>query len=105
MTRPRHTARRLDTRRRASPFLSSCSWSCFAAAPLTGQSQCFYRVSPLAATSDELLLPNLYNVAKAYDQDCWVCLLNMEESLRPLSWSGKVDAIWNHNLRCELQQE
>ena len=68
----------------------------FRGGALTGQSQCFYRVSPLAATSDELLLPNLYNVAKAYDQDCWVCLLNMEESLAPLSWSGKVDAIWNH---------
>ena len=85
---------RYKTARLAFPFVVLVV--AFRGGALTGQSQCFYRVGPLADPSDELLLPNLFNVAKAYNQDCWVCLLNMEESLKALSWSGKVHAIWNH---------
>ena len=63
---------------------------------LTGQSQCFYRVAPLTLPTNELMLPNLFNVAKAYDQDAWICLVNLKESLKPLSWSNKVQTIWEH---------
>ena len=85
---------RYKTARLAFPFVVLVV--AFRGGALTGQSQCFYRVAPLQQSSDELALPNLFNVAKAYDQDCWVCLVNMQESLKPLSWNRRVRAIWDH---------
>jgi hypothetical protein len=41
---------------------------------LTGQQQLYYRTAPLESADDPLLLPNLYNVANAYEQRCWLCL-------------------------------
>ena len=60
---------------------------------LTGFQQCFYRRSALRQLDDELLFPNLYNVAKAYKQTCWLCLANMRKDLAPLSWENKVREI------------
>jgi hypothetical protein len=63
---------------------------------LTGHHQCFYRRSSLSGPEDELLLPNLYNVAEAYGQKCWLCLVNLRAPLGPLPWSQKVEAIRKH---------
>ena len=57
--------------------------------------QLFYRRAPLDA-GEELLLPNLYNVAKGYQQRCWVCLQHLNVDLEPLSWAQRVDAIVDH---------
>ncbi|MFQ5668116.1 MAG: hypothetical protein ACE5I7_17010 [Candidatus Binatia bacterium] len=61
---------------------------------LTGFQQLYYRRAPLGE-DEELLLPNLYNVAQGYGQRCWVCLANMRDVSR-LSWSNKVGAIVDH---------
>jgi hypothetical protein len=63
---------------------------------LTGQQQCFYRRGPLASLDDELLLPNLLNVAAAYDQTCWLCLANLNPQMVDLSWDARVRRIWEH---------
>lgn len=63
---------------------------------LTGQQQCFYRRAPLAAIDDELLLPNLLNVARAYDQTCWLCLANLNKDMAPMSWDERVRVLWSH---------
>jgi hypothetical protein len=43
----------------------------------TGLQQLFYRRAPLERPDDPLLLPNMYNVAKGYDQMCWLCLQHL----------------------------
>ena len=63
---------------------------------LTGQQQCFYRRSPLVSIEDELLLPNLLNVATAYGQTCWLCLANLNPNMAQLSWAERVRRIWTH---------
>jgi hypothetical protein len=61
---------------------------------LTGWQQLYYRCAPLDA-GDELLLPNLYNVAQGYEQRCWVCLANMPDVGR-LAWPAKLHSIIDH---------
>lgn len=61
---------------------------------LTGHQQLYYRTAPLDAGGD-LLLPNLYNVARGYGQRCWVCLANLRD-VTPLSWPGKIRAVQEH---------
>ena len=68
----------------------------FHAGNLTGQQQCFYRRAPLASIDDELLLPNLLNVAKAYDQTCWLCLANLNQNMAGISWDERVRKLWSH---------
>jgi hypothetical protein len=63
---------------------------------LTGYQQCFFRTAPLNHLSDPLYLPNLYNVAVGYGQQCWLCLANLKTDLRPLSWNEKVREIRRH---------
>jgi hypothetical protein len=63
---------------------------------LTGQQQCFYRRAPLASIEDELLLPNLLNVARAYDQTCWLCLANLNQNMAQMSWDERMRKIWFH---------
>jgi hypothetical protein len=63
---------------------------------LTGQQQCFYRRSPLGSIDDELLLPNLLNVACAYDQTCWLCLANLSPVMAQMSWAERVRTVWSH---------
>lgn len=63
---------------------------------LTGQQQCFYRRAPLEAIGDELLLPNLLNVARAYDQTCWLCLANLNPNMAQMSWDARVRKVWSH---------
>ena len=44
----------------------------------SGWQQLYYRRAPLeSAESQELLLPNMANVALAYHQRCWVCLQHL----------------------------
>lgn len=61
---------------------------------LTGFQQLYYRRAPLGR-EEGLLLPNTYNVANAYQQRCWVCLLNLRD-VSPLSWPDKISAIVDH---------
>jgi hypothetical protein len=75
----------------AFPFIVSIV--AFRAGALTGYQQCFYRTEPLGALSDPLCLPNLFNVADAYGQTCWLCLANLPIDFASLTWSGKVNAI------------
>jgi hypothetical protein len=61
---------------------------------LTGLQQLYYRREPLDAGED-LLLPNLYNVAQGYGQRCWVCLANLAD-VSGLSWADKIRAVVDH---------
>jgi hypothetical protein len=61
---------------------------------LTGMQQLYYRREPLVA-GEELLLPNLYNVAQGYGQRCWVCLANLAD-VGHLAWPAKLHAIVDH---------
>lgn len=65
---------------------------------LTGYQQCFYRTAPLRLPADDLLLPNLYNVAIGYGMQCWLCLANLQKSrnLSALPWFEKVAEIRKH---------
>jgi hypothetical protein len=63
---------------------------------LTGLQQCFYRNAPLESFSDSLLYPNLYNVAAAYGQDCWLCLVNLKKDLTRMKWENRVREIRKH---------
>jgi len=64
----------------------------------TGFQQLYYRREPLessSASEQELLLPNLLNVADGYGQKCWVCLANLEIDPSQ-SWSKRIDAVIEH---------
>jgi hypothetical protein len=63
---------------------------------LTGYQQCFYRAAPVQRLDDPLFFPNLYNVAKGYGQQCWLCLVNLRKNLAPLPWGEKVREIRRH---------
>lgn len=68
----------------------------FSHGALTPLSQLYYRAHPLTDRDDELLLPNLPNVARGYGLECWVCLVGMRDDLVGRSWSEKVEAIAAH---------
>ena len=61
---------------------------------LTGVQQLYYRREPLDA-GENLLLPNLCNVAQGYGLRCWLCLQNLQPLVR-LTWPQKVAAIAEH---------
>jgi len=63
---------------------------------LTGYQQCFYRTASVQHLDDPLFFPNLYNVAKGYRQQCWLCLANLRKNLAPLAWEEKVREIRTH---------
>ena len=64
---------------------------------LTGFQQLYYRRQSLTEGPDDLLLPNLYNVAEAYEQRCWVCLAQLGDVTR-LPWADKLRAVVGHVL-------
>ena len=66
----------------------------FRSGELTGAQQLYYRTEPLDR-GEELLLPNLYNVAEGYGLRCWLCLANLS-GLSELAWPAKVDRILEH---------
>lgn len=61
---------------------------------LTGLQQLYYRNEPLDAGED-LLLPNLFNVAQGYGQRCWVCLQHLDP-LGPAPLSELVPRVVEH---------
>jgi len=63
---------------------------------LCGFQQLYYRTAPLRSGHEDLLLPNLYNVAQGYRQRCWLCLQMLEDKVRALPWPGKIDAVVDH---------
>jgi len=63
---------------------------------LTPIAQLYYRTRPLGDADDELLLPNLPNVAQGHGYSCWLCLLGIGDDLSSRSWSEKVAAIAAH---------
>lgn len=83
-----------ETVRLAFPFVVTIV--AFRDGGLTGHQQCFYRTEPLTRIADPLLLPNLYNVANGYGQQCWLCLANLQIDLRPRPWHDKVREIRRH---------
>jgi hypothetical protein len=70
---------------------------------LTGQQQLYYRTDSLD-TGEDLLLPNLYNVAKGYGQRCWLCLQNLLEVNRLPSWSAKIAAVGDYVFSAAFNQ-
>jgi hypothetical protein len=62
---------------------------------ITNFHQVFYRVASLDE-GDELLLPNLLNVARGYAQPAWVCLQNLPPRTWNKTWAKKIDAIVEH---------
>jgi hypothetical protein len=66
----------------------------FRGGALTGYQQLYYRTASIEQGED-LLLPNLYNVADGYGQRCWLCLVNVPDVTR-LSWPEKIDAVVEH---------
>jgi hypothetical protein len=69
---------------------------------LTGLQQLYYRVESMDEGED-LLLPNLFNVAQGYGQRCWLCLQNVGP-LADLSWGRKVDTISEHLFSAAFNQ-
>jgi hypothetical protein len=63
---------------------------------LTQVQQAFYRTKPLAGLDDELCYTNLLNVARGYDLESWVCLVNLMSRLGGLDWGRRVRAITEH---------
>jgi hypothetical protein len=61
---------------------------------LTGYQQLYYRTASIEQGED-LLLPNLYNVAEGYGQRCWLCLANLRDVTR-LPWPAKINAVVEH---------
>ena len=74
----------------------------FRGGALTGQQQLYYRADSLDS-GDELMLPNLYNVAKGYGQQCWLCLQNVAD-LRSLPWHEKLARIVDHTFSAGFNQ-
>jgi hypothetical protein len=66
----------------------------FRGGSLTGQQQLYYRRASLDH-GDDLLLPNLYNVAQGYRQRCWVCLQHVPD-VGGMSWDVKISTIVDH---------
>ena len=61
---------------------------------LTGQQQLYYRNQSLDC-GEELLLPNLYNVAEGYGQRCWLCLQHAPD-VGSMEWDAKIATIVDH---------
>jgi hypothetical protein len=85
---------RYRTARLAFPFVILIL--AFREGGLTGYQQCFYRASPLRSLQDPLYFPNLYNVASAYRQACWLCLTGLKDNLTGLLWEEKLRAVRKH---------
>ena len=66
----------------------------FRGGALTGEQQLYYRLESLEA-GDELLLPNLYNVARGHGQRCWLCLQHVGD-LSDLPWHEKLSRVVDH---------
>ena len=66
----------------------------FRGGALTNQQQLYYRTESMD-TGEDLLLPNLYNVAQGYGQRCWVCLQHVKD-VSSLPWPDKVARIVDH---------
>ncbi len=60
----------------------------------TGFQQLYYSKRGLDVEQD-LYLPNLLNVAKGYEQRCWVCLQHLPD-VSQLPWVEKLNAIVDH---------
>jgi hypothetical protein len=76
----------------------------FQGGALTGFQQLYYRTRPLRiGGDDELLLPNLYNVATAYRQRCWVCLQHLRHAGTG-SWPELAEAVCEHVFRAAFNR-
>jgi hypothetical protein len=63
---------------------------------LTGFQQAFFRTTAIGSLDDALYFTNLLNVARGYDQESWVCLVNLESRLGDLSWPERIAAVTEH---------
>jgi hypothetical protein len=69
---------------------------------LTGLQQLYYRRAPLDR-GDELLLPNLYNVAAGHGQRCWLCLQHVGD-VGPLRWPERIARVVDHLFSAAFNQ-
>lgn len=76
----------------------------FVGGELSHLQQAFYRTAPIGSLDDELCYTNLLNVAAGYEQESWVCLVNLESALAPLSWEQRVHAITDHFWRAAFNR-
>lgn len=63
---------------------------------LSNWQQAFFRPAPIASLDDELYYTNLLNVACGYEQESWVCLVNLTASLGGLTWEARVGTVTDH---------
>jgi hypothetical protein len=63
---------------------------------LSNLQQAFFRTAPIGSLADPLCYTNLLNVARGYDQESWVCLVNIERSLARLTWEQRVQVVTRH---------
>jgi hypothetical protein len=82
----------------------------FRSGGITGFQQLYYRTAPLGGErtthhreDEELLLPNLYNVAEGHGQRCWLCLQFLPDVSR-MPWPEKIDAIVDHVFSASFNQ-
>jgi len=68
----------------------------FVGGELSNLQQAFYRNAPIESLDDALGYTNLLNVAKGYEQDSWVCLVNLRNRLAALTWEQRVRAVTEH---------
>jgi hypothetical protein len=68
----------------------------FAHGELTGLQQAFYRRAPIETLDDPLCYTNLLNVADGYDQESWVCLVELRHALGELSWTERIRRVTDH---------
>ena len=68
----------------------------FRGGEISGVHQAFYRTAPIGSLDDELYFTNLLNVARGYDQESWVCLMNLGRRLGRLGWEQRIDAVTQH---------
>lgn len=71
---------------------------------LSNLQQAFYRTGPIESLDDDLRFTNLLNVAQGYDQESWVCLVNLHDSLGGMDWERRIRIVTEHFWRAAFNR-
>ena len=71
---------------------------------LSNLQQAFYRTKAIDSLDDELQFTNLLNVAQGYDQESWVCLVNLGHCLGEMSWEERILTVTEHFWRAAFNR-
>jgi hypothetical protein len=71
---------------------------------LSNLQQAFYRTKAIESLDDELQYTNLLNVAQGYDQDSWVCLVNLRRCLGEMDWDERIRTVTEHFWRAAFNR-